>query len=149
MKSSGVMSVRLHIKCSVTSEEIFSDQIQPPMFKRVLNGAAFVLCICFNTSAVLSQLKYLCGIHIKQKTHKKIQFFFCRTVFCKVLLLCFGAGHEQNVFIWWLNNLSVLNMFADLRIGMSKSPLYSSSKYNTFPCFFSLICLGGVGGCGS
>lgn len=71
-------------------------------------------------------------------------------MFFEVLLLSFGAGHEQNVFISWLKNLSVLNIFADLGIDMSKSPLYSSSKHNTFECFFSLIFWrGGVGGCGS
>lgn len=59
-------------------------------------------------------------------------------MFCKVLLLSFRAGHEQNVAFWWLKNLSVLNMFASLGIGMSKNPLYSSCKYNTFLCSFSL-----------
>lgn len=52
--------------------------------------------------------------------------------------MSFGVGHEQNAFIWWLKNLSVLKMFANLGIGMRKSPLYSSSNYTTFLCFFSL-----------
>lgn len=41
-------------------------------------------------------------------------------------------------------------MFANLGIGMSKSPLYSSI-YNTFRCFFSLsdFVLGGLVGVGA